>query len=509
MPSSAPRVLDLDERCPADREVIGGKARSLLGMLELGLRVPPAFVVTTHACRDFLATGDLDAGLAAEIDAAMQRLETRTGRRFGDPTDPLLVSVRSGAATSMPGMMDTILNLGMNSEVERGLAALTTPSFAAACHARFTSGFADVVHGVRAGDGLDAAAIAVELGSVGVEVPADPREQLMAAVRAVFRSWNNDRAQAYRDRRGIDHDAGTAVVVQLMVFGNRGANSGTGVVFSRNPNTGEPGLHGDFLLDAQGDDVVAGTHATLPISALGETMPAIGDELTQAVGRIEQSTRDMVDVEFTVDDGILYFLQSRVGKRAAPAAVRIAVDLVDEGMITVDEALQRVSDAQMQHAARPGVAIGGPDPLASGLGACPGVATGEICLSADEALDIADPDTRPVILVRRETSPDDVHGMMASSGVVTALGGSVSHAALVARELDIPTVVGVGELEIDLEAGTVVAGGRVLHRGDVVTIDGASGHLYPGTPATTAAAPDSHLERLRAWQTADAPATRR
>ena len=487
--------------------MIGGKARSLLDLLELGLRVPPAFVITTHACRDFLATGELDTDLVVEIDAAMQRLESRAGRRFGDPTDPLLVSVRSGAATSMPGMMDTILNLGMNPDVERGLAAITTDPFAAACHARFAGGFADVVHGVRT-DGLDAGAIAAELTSAGAEIPADPREQLMTAVRAVFRSWNNDRALAYRDRHGHDHDAGTAVVVQMMVFGNRGPNSGTGVVFSRNPNTGEPGLHGDFLLDAQGDDVVAGTHATLPISALGAALPVVGDELTAAVHRIEQRARDMVDVEFTVDDGILFFLQSRVGKRAAPAAVRIAVDLVDEGVIAVEEALQRVTDDQMQHASRPGVAIGGPEPLASGLGACPGVATGEICLSADEALDIADLDTRPVILVRRETSPDDVHGMMASSGVVTARGGSVSHAALVARELDIPTVVGVGELEIDLEAGTVTAAERVLHRGDIVTIDGATGHVYLGTPPTTAAAPDSHLERLRSWQSADATATR-
>jgi pyruvate,orthophosphate dikinase len=509
MPRTSARVLDVDEHCPADRDVIGGKARSLLGMLDLGLRVPPAFVVTTHACRDFLATGDLDAALVAEIDAAMQRLETRTGRRFGDPTDPLLVSVRSGAATSMPGMMDTILNLGMNPDVQRGLAGITTDSFAEACHVRFLAGFADVVHGVRTDGRLDAAALAAHLTSAGVEIPTDPREQLMAAVRAVFRSWNNDRALAYRDRHGHDHDAGTGVVVQMMVFGNRGPNSGTGVVFSRDPNTGEPGLHGDYLLDAQGDDVVAGTHATLPISALGETLPAIGDELTLAVGRIEQSARDMVDVEFTVDDGVLFFLQSRTGKRAAPAAVRIAVDLVDEGMITIDEALARVTDDQIRFASRPGVAIGGPGPIASGLGACPGVASGEICLSADDALDIADPDTRPVILVRRETSPNDVHGMMASSGVVTALGGSVSHAALVARELDIPTVVGVGELEIDLEAGTVVVGELVLHRGDIVTIDGATGHLYLGTPPTTSAAPGSHLERLRTWQSADAPAAPR
>jgi pyruvate,orthophosphate dikinase len=474
-----------------DPSVIGGKAAGLVQLVDLGLRVPPGFVVTTEVCREVLRGGRLPAATVDAVAAAVGELEAVTGRRLGGD-DPLLVSVRSGAATSMPGMMDTVLDVGFAPHTRSSLAARTDERFARSCHARFLAGYGAVVLGVTLPDTDDVDALAAALGDA---VPDDPHRQVLDAVEAVFRSWDNDRARAYRERRGIDHDSGTAVVVQAMVFGNRTRRSGTGVVSSRDPSTGRPGLCGDLLVAGQGTDVVAGTHDPRSIEELAALWPDIDRELRSAAAAIETAVRDMVDVEFTVDDGTLHLLQSRIGPRAAPAAVRIAVDLVEEGLITVSEALDRVSPSQVCHASQPTAVDDGSTVVARGLGASPGVATGELCLSADHVAHHGG----PVVLVRRETSPDDIQGMVASVGVLTAHGGLVSHAALVARELDLPAVVGVDGLDVDEVAGTATLGGRVLREGDVVTLDGATGCVHLGEVPLLAPAPTEHLTRFRSW----------
>ncbi|MCO8129049.1 pyruvate, phosphate dikinase [Acidimicrobiia bacterium EGI L10123] len=485
-------VVPVADACDVDPSVIGAKAASLARMVDLGLRVPPAFVVTTDVCRLVRQQGRLPVPTVDAIRSAVTDLELATGRGFGGD-DPLLVSVRSGAETSMPGMMDTVLDVGFAPGTRAGLAARAGETFARGCHARFLAGWASIVLGVDPPRSDDPDELARALGG---SVPDDPHRQLVEAVEAVFRSWDNERARAYRERHGIDDGLGTAVVVQAMVFGNQGAGSGAGVVSSRDPSTGAPGLRGDLLVDAQGEDVVAGSHRPRPIDELGVRWPEVDRELRAAVGAIESATRDMVDVEFTIEDGTLHLLQSRVGARAAAAAVRIAVDLVDEGAITVAEALARVDEAQLDHASRPTVDPEGPDLLAAGLGACPGVTTGEVCLSSDH---VASHDG-PVVLVRRETSPDDIRGMVASAGVLTARGGLVSHAALVARELDLPAVVGVEELEVDEATETARVGQRILRDGDVVTIDGTTGRVHLGAVPVVPAAPSGHLARMRAWQ---------
>lgn len=478
-----------------DPSLIGGKAASLVHMVDIGLRVPPAFVVTTDVCRQVVRGGHLPAETVSAIVAAVGELEVATGRRFGGE-DPLLVSVRSGAATSMPGMMDTVLDVGFGPRTRASLAARTDEAFARSCHARFLAGYGSVVLGIALHDTEDPDVLAAVFGGA---VPDDPHRQLLDTVEAVFRSWGNERAQAYRDRHGIDHDGGTAVVVQAMVFGNRASRSGSGVVSSRDPSTGEPGLCGDLLVAAQGSDVVAGTHDPRPIGDLLSLWPEVDRELRSAVAAIESVAGDMVDVEFTVDDGTLHLLQSRIGPRAAPAAVRIAVDLVDEGVITVAEALARVTPEQVVHASQPTVAADDATLLARGLGASPGVATGVLCLSADHVAQ----HEGPVVLVRRETSSDDIHGMVASTGVLTAHGGLVSHAALVARELDLPAVVGVDGLDVDAASGTVTVGGRVLRHGDLVTIDGATGCVHAGEVPLLEPAPSEHVARFRGWLAED------
>ena len=407
-------VVPLTEAGGLDRSVIGAKAASLVQLVALGLPTPPAFVVTTGVWRAHRRDGHLPDGVLAAIDAAVAGLERSTGRRFGGVVDPLLLSVRSGSSVSMPGMLDTVLDVGFGPGTRAALAAVVDDAFARRCHQRFLAGWAAVVP--------------------GGEVPADPRDQLVGAVIGVLRSWDNERARAYRQRHGIDDGLGTAVVVQAMVFGDRSPASGTGVAFSRDPDTGRPGLCGDFLPGAQGTDVVAGTHDPQPVRALADVAPDALAELEAAVATLEEATGDMVDVEFTVEDATLHLLQHRPGPRAAAAAVRIAVDLVDDGVIPVDEALRRVSAEQLARAASPTVAPGAPGLLGTGVGACPGVAAGAVCLSPDH---VAVHDG-PVVLVRHETSPDDIHGMTASAGLLTAHGGLVSHAALVARELDLP-----------------------------------------------------------------------
>jgi pyruvate,orthophosphate dikinase len=443
--------------------VIGGKAANITTMAtELGLPVPPAFTISTAACNEYLASGWPD-GLDDEIRGHMARLETLVGRRFGDPADPLLVSVRSGAPRSMPGMMDTILNLGLNSVTEAGLAACSgDAAFAADCHARFRKIYSDVV-GVS-------------------EVPQDPWAQLRGAVEAVFRSWNSDRARAYRAHEGISESLGTGVTVQTMVFGNRGADSGTGVLFTRNPATGEHALYGDVMFNAQGEDVVAGTHKTEDVRVLDERMPDVAAELRRYAATLEQHYRDCCDIEFTIEQGRLWMLQVRVGKRTPQAALRMALEMAeDPGFpLTREEAVRRVADVL----ANPPTSVtersdAGPA-LTTGLAASPGVACGEIVLTPEAAVTVADAGRR-VILVRSETSPDDVHGMSRATGILTSTGGFASHAAVVARGWGIPAVVGASGVVLGDDAVTI--GTAVLRPGDTITIDGATGDVFAGAAA--------------------------
>jgi len=443
------------------KAVIGSKAANIAVMVnELGLPVPPGFTITTATCREFLATG-WPAGLGAEIEAHMRRLEESVGRRFGDPSDPLLVSVRSGAPISMPGMMDTILNLGLNDATTDGLAAVSGhPDFAAACRARFETMYRGIVGG-------DA-------------VPDDPWQQLRGAVEAVFRSWNSDRARAYRAHEGIPDDLGTAVTVQAMVFGNVSRDSGTGVLFTRNPATGEPALYGDVLFDAQGEDVVAGTHHAEPISTLDERLPAVAAELRGYAHALEHHYADLCDIEFTMERGTLWMLQVRVGKRSPQAALRIAVDMAEspEFPLTREEAVRRVAGLLVEPPTvvterRTDIAA-----LARGLPASPGIACGEVATTPEAAVAVAEAG-RPVILVRAETSPDDVHGMARATGILTTTGGLASHAAVVARGWGIPAVVGAAEVEVGDEA-IIVAGTRIA-AGETVTIDGGTGEVFAGT----------------------------
>jgi pyruvate,orthophosphate dikinase len=466
-------VLPLEDA----RALVGGKAANLGVMSrDLGLPVPPGFAITTETCRTFLASG-WPAGLDDEIRTRMAGIEAVVGRSFGDSSDPLLVSVRSGAPVSMPGMMDTILNLGLNDATTLGLAQARGEAFARSCRERFTASFRRIVG--------------------ATDVPEDPWLQLRLAIEAVFRSWNSDRARAYRRKEGIADDLGTAVTVQAMVFGNRGAKSATGVLFTRNPATGEPTLYGDVMFDAQGEDVVAGTHQTEPISALDERMPAIAAELRGYADRLERHYADLCDIEFTIEDGRLWMLQVRVGKRTPQAALRIAVDMAqDEAFpLTRSQAVERVAPLL----AHPPTAATSRSsfvmPLVTGLPASPGIANGPIVTSPDAAQQAAG-EGRAAILVRAETSPDDVHGMAAAAGILTSRGGLASHAAVVARGWGIPAVVGATGIEVG--AGKVVVGERVLKDGDVITIDGGSGEVFEGIiPGTTEVVPE--VETLLEW----------
>ena len=459
------------------KALVGGKAANLAVMRrELGLPVPPGFAITTATCRRFLATGWPD-GLDAELRARMAGVEGVVGRRFGDAADPLLVSVRSGAPMSMPGMMDTILNLGLNDATTAGLARQADAAFAGACRDRFEASFRSIV-------GVDA-------------VPSDPWAPLRLAVEAVFRSWNSDRARTYRRREGIPDDLGTAVTVQAMVFGNRDHDSATGVLFTRNPATGEPTLYGDLLFGAQGEDVVAGTHRTEPIAVLDQRMPAVAAELRSYAARLERHYADLCDIEFTIEDGRLWMLQVRVGKRSPQAALRIALDMAEDPAfpLTREEAVRRVAvilaDPPTTTNARSGLVL----PLLVGLPASPGLAIGPIATDPEAAQAAADAGT-PAILVRAETSPDDVHGMARAAGILTSKGGLASHAAVVARGWGIPAVVGASALEVG--DGLVAIGDRTLRSGDVITIDGSSGEVFEGAiPSTTEVVPEART--LLVW----------
>jgi pyruvate,orthophosphate dikinase len=456
-------VYDID-RAPALpladlTQLMGGKAANLVVMAtEIGLPVPPAFAITTTVCKTYLTAGwppDLDA----QIEAHVHRLAELTGRRLGDPGDPLLVSVRSGAPISMPGMMDTILNLGLNDATARGLATLTgDEAFAADCLRRFHEMYR---------------------GIVGSEAPDDPWEQLRGAVQAVFESWNSDRARAYRSHEGIPDDLGTAVTVQAMVFGNRGGDSGTGVLFTRNPATGEPTLYGDVMFNAQGEDVVAGTHKPDSLSALDERLPQAGAELRNYAAVLERHYRDLCDIEFTIEQGKLWMLQVRVGKRSPRAALRMAVEMAEDPdfPLSREEAVRRtaryLANPPRIFVREPGETV----LLTTGLPASPGVAAGEIATTS-EAAEIAAKAGRPVILVRPETSPEDIRGMEKSAGILTSRGGLASHAAVVARGWGIPAVVGAAGVAVG--EGEVTIAGRKLQAGERITIDGSTGEVYAG-----------------------------
>ena len=460
------------------KALVGGKAAGLAVMSrELGLPVPPGFVVTTATCREFLAVG-WPAGLDDELRERMAATEAVAGRRFGDPIDPLLVSVRSGAPVSMPGMMDTILDLGLNDATERGLAVATgSEGFARSCRERFVASFRSIV-------------------GVG-DVPDDPWLQLRVAVEAVFRSWNSDRARAYRRVEGIADDVGTAVTVQAMVFGNRGADSATGVLFTRNPATGEPALYGDVMFDAQGEDVVAGTHATEPIAVLDARLPVVAADLRAFATRLEHHYADLCDIEFTIEQGRLWMLQVRVGKRSPQAALRIAVDMAEDPAFPLSRA-EAVDRVRALLASPPTIATARSNlllPLLVGLPASPGVARGAVALWSEAVQEAADAG-RATILVRAETSPDDVHGMARAAGILTSRGGLASHAAVVARGWGIPAVVGAAAMEVT--DGHVVVGDVVLEAGDVITIDGGSGEVFVGEiPGSAEVVPEART--LLAW----------
>src|SRR4051812_43816816 len=500
-------VFDFDEPASGGRELLGGKGIGLAEMTQMGVPVPAGFTITTDACRAYMAESDLPAGLEEEVDEHVRRLEARAGKRFGASDDPLLVSVRSGAAVSMPGMMDTILNLGLNDEAVEGLAARTeNPRFAYDSYRRLIQMFGEVVDGIDAHrfafDDSDELPEVVERfkqvyrDETGSEFPTDAREQLLRAVRAVFDSWNTPRAQVYRHAHDISDDLGTAVNVVQMVFGNKGDRSGTGVAFTRDPSTGETGLYGEFLADAQGEDVVAGIRTPQPIETMRDSLPKAFDQLVDTMHRLEQHYRDMQDIEFTVEDEQLYLLQTRSAKRTAPAALKAAVTMVDEGLIAREEAVMRIDPSQLDQLLHPMI-----DPKASlevaakGLNASPGAACGAIVFDADTAVERAK--SGPVILVRWETTPDDIHGMIAAEGILTVHGGMTSHAAVVARGMGKPCVAGCDDLML-VDGGARI-GQHSLAEGDVITIDGGTGRVFVGEIPLVPPQLNEDLEIVLGW----------
>ncbi|GAA2807054.1 pyruvate, phosphate dikinase [Kribbella solani] len=501
-------VFDFAEGSMDEQDLLGGKGANLAEMTRLGLPVPPGFTIATTACRAYLETGDLPAGVSTEISAHLARLEEVMCRRLGDPADPLLISVRSGAKFSMPGMMETILDIGLTDESVHGLAKRSGDEhFAWDSYRRLLQMYARTVldvpdevlrtavsaeyaeWGAGTPEELPAAAIeraCAELqraiaGHAGRPFPQDPREQLDLAVRAVFRSWSTPRAQLYRRQEHIPGDLGTAVNVMAMVFGNRGADSGTGVAFTRDPASGAPGSYGDYLQDAQGEDVVAGVRNTVPLAELATIDPVSHAGLMAAMSTLEQHYRDLCDIEFTVERGRLWILQTRVGKRTAEAAFRIAVQLVDEGLITLDEALLRVTGGQLGQLMFPRFRAGhGVPALARGVGASPGAAVGVAAFDSAAAKRFAAAG-RQVVLVRRETNPDDLPGMLAAGGILTTRGGKTSHAAVVARGLGKACVCGVESLAVDpLARRAVTAENVVIEEGDLLSLDGTTGVVHRG-----------------------------
>ena len=514
------------------RNLLGGKGANLAEMTNLGLPIPQGFTVTTEACTDYYESGkQITDEIKEQILANIKDLEELMGKKFGDTEDPLLVSVRSGARASMPGMMDTILNLGLNDVAVEGFAKKTgNPRFAYDSYRRFIQMYSDVVmevpksffekiidemkeaKGVHYDTELDAndlKELADKFKAVykeamnGEEFPQDPIEQLMGAVKAVFRSWDNPRAIVYRRMNDIPGDWGTAVNVQCMVFGNKGETSGTGVAFTRNPSTGEKGIYGEYLINAQGEDVVAGVRTPQPISKLAEDLPDCYAEFMEIANKLENHYRDMQDMEFTIEEGKLYFLQTRNGKRTAPAAINIACDLVDEGKITPEEAVCRIeakSLDQLLHPTFDAAALKAGEVIGSALPASPGAAAGKVYFTADEAKAAGKGGRgERVILVRLETSPEDIEGMHAAEGILTVRGGMTSHAAVVARGMGTCCVSGCGEIKIDEEAKVFSLGGYEFHEGDYISLDGSTGKIYKGDIKTVEASVGGNFGRIMAW----------
>ena len=507
--------------------ILGGKGAGLAEMTLLGMPVPPGFTISTAVCRAYLENEKLSPEVSEEAMKSLRWLETSAGKKFGDPRDPLLLSVRSGAPISMPGMMDTVLNVGLNDESVHGLALQSgSKRFALDSYKRLLQMFGTVVLEVpkeafdeaaemlmNAKSDKDDLSEALLLGNT-VEAfkeviqrhtakpfPQDPQRQLMMAVEAVFRSWHSERAVYYRKINKISDAMGTAVTVQAMVFGNRGLDSGTGVGFTRNPSTGEPGIFGEYLANAQGEDIVAGVRTPVPIAQLAEQMPAVYKDLLGLVERLERHYRDAQDFEFTVDGGRLYLLQTRAAKRAGLAAVRIAVEMVDEGLITREEALGRVKPSCLVELLSPQLDLtdATPAPLTSGLPASPGAAVGMVALSADRAVAMHEQGC-PVILVTHETTAEDIHGMDASVGFLTATGGATSHAAVVARGMGKCCVTGARGICIDTKSGSARIGEQTVQEGDWLSLDGSTGNVYGGK-LTLREASDGHpeLDRLLEW----------
>ncbi|MSY20336.1 MAG: pyruvate, phosphate dikinase, partial [Actinobacteria bacterium] len=502
-------------------DLLGGKGANLAEMVRIGLPVPPGFTITTQACREFLASGEVPKGLKGEIESSLKALEKSLDKEFGNPKKPLLVSVRSGAKFSMPGMMETVLNVGMTPEVAEQMAVQTgNPKFAWDSYRRFIDMYGRIVCDVPPSEfhkiesrvlasfsvtsiqeldveGLKALADGYkkEIEALSGETfPLDPREHLMRSVEAVFHSWNSERAQLYRRRERIPSDLGTAVNIQSMVFGNLSDDSGTGVAFTRDPATGEQGSYGDYLERAQGEDVVAGIRNTMSLAEFNEKTPKVYAELDRVMTLLEDHYRDLCDIEFTVEKGKLWILQTRVGKRTAEAAFRIATQLVDEGKITMDEALVRTSGDQLAQLMFPQFDLtGSVKPIATGIPASPGAAVGEVVFDSRRAFDLAR-GGKKVILVRRETSPDDLVGMVASEGILTSRGGKTSHAAVVARGMGKTAVCGTDAISVDERASLFTVGSLTIYEGETISIDGTTGNVYQGTIPVIASPVTSYLE---------------
>lgn len=514
------------------RELLGGKGANLAEMTNLGLPIPQGFTVSTEACTEYYNDGKkINEEIQGQIFDALKKLEEMQGKKFGDNSDPLLVSVRSGARASMPGMMDTILNLGLNDEAVEGFAAKTgNPRFAYDSYRRFIQMYSDVVMEVpksffekiidevkeAKGVHFDTDLTVDDLKELvkrfkevyknamnGEEFPQEPTEQLMGAVKAVFRSWDNPRAIVYRRMNDIPGDWGTAVNVQAMVFGNMGETSGTGVAFTRNPSTGEKGIYGEYLINAQGEDVVAGVRTPQPITKLAEDMPECYEEFMKIANKLENHYRDMQDMEFTIQEGKLYFLQTRNGKRTAPAAIQIACDLVDEGMITKEEAVLRIEAKSLDQLLHPTFdkdSLKAGEVIGAALPASPGAAAGKVVFTAEEAKELGKGGKgERVILVRLETTPEDIEGMVAAQGILTVRGGMTSHAAVVARGMGTCCVSGCGEIKMNEEAKEFELGGYKIHEGDYISLDGTTGKIYKGDIKTVEASVSGNFGRIMGW----------
>jgi pyruvate,orthophosphate dikinase len=520
-------VHAFEEGSKEQKYLLGGKGANLAEMTKLGLPVPPGFTITTDACKAYMAAGDIvPAGLMDEVADARHALEAKMGKHLGDADDPLLVSVRSGAPFSMPGMMDTVLNLGLNDVSVGGLAKQTdNERFAWDSYRRFIQMFGKIVleidgdkfehalsalreeRGVATDPELGADDLrglvdrfkAIVLADAGIEFPQDPLEQLAHAIEAVFRSWNGERARVYRRMEKIPDDLGTAVNVQTMVFGNKGDDSGTGVAFTRNPASGESAPYGDFLKNAQGEDVVAGIRVTEPLDAMANEFPECHAQLLANMDRLESHYRDMCDIEFTIEQGRLFLLQTRVGKRTAAAALRMAVEMEQEGVIDKREAVLRVAPEQLDQLLHPQFDPSvGYTAITKGLNASPGAAVGRVYFTADAA-ELHHEQGEAVILVRPETSPDDIHGMIAAEGILTSRGGLVSHAAVVARGMGTPAVCGANELDIDVEHGELHVNGAVVRAGEVISINGTTGEVVIGPVPVITPEPSGPFDVILGW----------